>query len=197
MALKKNVGGCLFQINSVIDLVVEGDPALVLCWLGSANFTFMLPHFVSRRGKVKSFSVLTGVVFPWRKCVTDVWCSSVDVPQHEGGEAPGLYWPENWSFPQHRSTSSLHTPKKTSPTKHTHIDCYVHRLLYIFTQHCTKNTCAPAYSGHSVHHIAVGLCYKPMQIMFSAETNGCRVVALMIDDHHDLERRLSDCHWEM
>lgn len=69
------MGGCLFQINSVIDLVVAGDPALVLCWLGSANFTFMLPHFVSQRRKflkVESFSLLTGVVFPWRKCVTDV-----------------------------------------------------------------------------------------------------------------------------
>lgn len=57
---------------------------------------------------------LTGVVFLWRRCATGAWCSSVGVPLHEDGEAPGFYWPESWSSGWRCTTAWLRKPTTDS-----------------------------------------------------------------------------------
>lgn len=74
------------------------------------------------------YKVLTGVVFPWRKCVIGAWYSFVDVPQHEGEEAPELFWPESWSSPQHCLTAWLHTPRNHTHTSIKAIDIQKHTV---------------------------------------------------------------------
>lgn len=89
----------------IIIIIITYFLSLFSKWFPCLNISFFVTVFILLHDAQATdvilvmFKALTGVVFPWRKYVIGAWHSFVDVPQHEGEEAPELYWLNSLSSP--------------------------------------------------------------------------------------------------